>query len=256
MWVTTLNFIYALIAGLLPAFIWLYFWTREDLLHPEPRTMLAAAFLGGSLTVIFAIIAERYVGTLIPNGSEFLFVFKTSYEEFMNISIAGSEMRYVIWATIEEVFKFIAVAAIALRSRQNDEPIDAVIYSVTVALGFAALENLLFVFGPLANGNVGMGVLTGSMRFIGATIVHTVCSGLVGFFVGFAFYRGRAFKVFAALIGLVLASGLHAAFNLSIINSAPGDALKSFAWFWGAVVILIILFEEIKAVKKPARSTS
>jgi RsiW-degrading membrane proteinase PrsW (M82 family) len=222
-----MNFIYAILAGLLPAFIWLYFWTREDLLHPEPRTLIAAVFLGGSLTVFAAIIAERFVG----------------------LQVGDSTTRYILWATIEEVFKFIAVAAIALRSRVNDEPIDAVIYSVTVALGFAALENLLFVFGPLKNGDVSMGILTGSMRFIGATIVHTVSSGVVGFFIGFAFYKGRIYKIMAAISGLAIASGLHAAFNLSIINNTPGDALKSFAWFWGAVIILIILFEEIKAVK-------
>jgi protease PrsW len=246
--VTTLNFIYALLAGILPAFIWLYFWTREDLLHPEPRTLLAACFLGGSLTVVLAILAERYVGLRFPDASEFLVLFKST-KELINVSFTGQEIRYILWAAIEEVLKFIIVAVIALRSRSNDEPIDAVIYCVTAALGFAALENLLFVFGPLASGNVSLGVLTGSMRFIGATIVHTVCSGLVGFFIGFAFYRGRTFKISAALIGLILASALHAAFNLSIINSAPGDALKSFAWFWGAVIILIILFEEIKAVK-------
>jgi protease PrsW len=232
--VTTLNFVYALMAGLLPSFIWLYFWSREDILHPEPRTILAASFLGGSLVVFAAIFAEKYIGTLVADQSS----------------------RYVLWAIIEEVFKFVAVAFIALRTRANDEPIDAMIYCITIALGFAALENLLFVIGPLANGEVAAGILTGSMRFIGATLVHIVSSAVVGFMVGLVFYRGRAAKITAALIGLVIASGLHAAFNLSIISSTAGDALKSFAWVWGAVVILIILFEEIKAVKKPVRSTS
>lgn len=214
--------------------------------------MLAATFLGGSIVVIVAIFVERYIGLNVATGG-----FVTALKDISGgmIAFTEKEMLYILWAAVEEILKFVAVAAIALRSLSNDEPIDAVIYSVTVALGFAALENLLFVFGPLANGHVGVGVMTGSMRFIGATIVHTVCSGLVGFFIGFAFYRSRTFKVTAALMGLILASALHAAFNLSIINSAPGDALKSFAWFWGAVVILIILFEEIKAVKKPRWSS-
>ncbi|MES2216230.1 MAG: PrsW family glutamic-type intramembrane protease [Patescibacteria group bacterium] len=225
--VTTLNFIYALLAGLLPSFIWLYFWSREDLLHPEPRALLAAAFLGGSLAVVAAIFAEKYVGTLVTDISS----------------------RYIFWATIEEVAKFASVALVALWSKSNDEPIDAMIYCITAALGFAALENLLFVMGPLSSGNVSVGVLTGNMRFMGATLVHIVSSALIGFSLGFTFYKPRIVKYTAAIVGILLASGLHAAFNLSIISSAASDALKTFAWIWGATVILIILFEEVKAVK-------
>lgn len=226
-----MNFIYALLAGLLPSFIWLYFWSHEDLLHPEPRSILAASFLGGSVVVIAAIFAERYIGSIVSDVST----------------------KYILWAIIEEVAKLIAVASVALWTRSNDEPIDPMIYCITVALGFAALENLLFVMGPFSNGQVGVGLLTGSMRFIGATLVHTVSSSLIGFALGFTFYKNYWFKFIAAFVGLILASALHASFNLSIINSTANDALKSFAWIWGAVIILIMLFEEVKVVK-PRRS--
>ncbi len=224
---TTLNFVYALIAGLLPSFIWLYFWSREDILHPEPRTVLASAFLAGSLAVIVAIFAEKYVAELVLNQTH----------------------KYIFWAVIEEVAKFLAVVSVALFTRSNDEPIDSMIYCITAAVGFAALENLLFVMGPLSNGLITTGIITGGMRFVGATLVHIVCSAVVGFFLGLMFYRSAFNKLIAGLVGLLIASGLHAAFNLSIINGTSGDALKSFAWVWGAVVILIILFEEIKAIK-------
>ncbi len=225
--VTTLNFTYALLAGLLPSFIWLYFWSREDLLHPEPRNVLAGVFLAGSLAVIVAICAEKFAA----------------------VHILDQTNKYIIWAIIEEVAKFLAVASVVLFSRNNDEPIDSMIYCITVAVGFAALENLLFVMGPLSNGHVTVGIITGGMRFVGATLVHIVCSAILGFFLGLSFYRSRFTKLLALLCGLLLASGLHAAFNLSIINSTTGDVLKSFAWVWGAVVVLIILFEEIKVVK-------
>ena len=225
--VTTTTFIYALLAGLLPSFIWLFFWIREDILHPEPRTLLAASFLGGSVAVILAVFAEKYVGTLIHDQS----------------------YRYVAWAAIEEILKFAAIAFTALSSKANDEPIDAMIYCITAALGFAALENMLFVLGPLASGSVGTGILTGSMRFVGATLVHIVSSAVIGFALGMTFYKGPLARYISALIGVILASTLHAAFNLSIINSANGDAFKSFAWVWGAVIILIVLFEEVKAVR-------
>jgi len=51
-----------------------------------------------------------------------------------------------------------------------------------------------------------------------------------------------------ALIGLAGAIALHASFNLSIINASSTDTLKTFGWIWAAVVVLIILFEEVKAV--------
>lgn len=224
---TTTTFIYALFAGLIPSFIWLFFWVREDILHPEPRTLLAAVFLGGALSVFIAIIAEGYVRDVVSDVTT----------------------RYILWAAIEEIAKFIPVALIALPAFANDEPIDAMIYCITAALGFAALENMLFVMGPLAHGDVSMSIITGSMRFIGATLLHVVCSASIGFALGFTFYKNGYWKWIATLIGIIVASALHAAFNLSIINGTVGGALQSFAWVWGAVVILIILFEEVKVVQ-------
>src|SRR5438445_451624 len=64
---------------------------------------------------------------------------------------------------------------------------------------------------------------------------------------------GIAFKIISCLIGIAGAIALHAFFNLSIINADAADALKTFMWIWAAVVILIILFEEIKVVRpRPA----
>jgi RsiW-degrading membrane proteinase PrsW (M82 family) len=117
-----------------------------------------------------------------------------------------------------------------------------------VALGFAAVENTLFIMGPLSNGAVSQAIVTGNMRFIGATLVHVVSSSFVGFALGYAFYRGYLAKFIGVILGLAGAIALHAAFNLSIINASSTDTLKTFGWVWGAVVIIIILFEEIKAV--------
>jgi hypothetical protein len=51
------------------------------------------------------------------------------------------------------------------------------------------------------------------------------------------------------LAGVAGAIAIHTGFNLSIINASASDTLKTFGWIWGAVVILIVLFEEVKAVK-------
>jgi RsiW-degrading membrane proteinase PrsW (M82 family) len=218
---------YALIVGLIPSFIWLYFWTREDLRHPEPKSLIAGSFLAGSIAVIVAIFAEKYVATFVSDPT----------------------LRYSIWAGIEEVLKFIAVAIVALRSADNDEPIDAMVYSIVVALGFAALENMLFLLGPLSSGEIARSIVTGNMRFIGATLVHIACSASIGFALGITFYKKKIIKILAATIGLGVAILLHASFNISIINADSGDTLKTFGWVWGAIIILIILFEEVKVVR-------
>lgn len=224
--------LYATLVGIVPSLIWLFFWTREDIAHPESRMILTLSFFGGMVAVVAAIIGERYVADIFTE----------------------TQSRYIVWAAIEELVKFAAVVAIALFSSQNDEPIDAMIYCITVALGFAALENTLFIFTPFLDGNVLQGVVMGNMRFMGSTLVHVVSSALVGFSLGWTFYRGYIAKTFALIIGLNLAVTFHSAFNLSIIAGGATNTLKTFGWVWVGVIVLIILFEEVKVVHRTLRS--
>jgi RsiW-degrading membrane proteinase PrsW (M82 family) len=220
------SLIYSLLAGIVPSGIWLWFWLREDA-KPEPRSLLGITFLGGILAVIAAIFVEKYIAGLVDD----------------------SALRYTLWAAAEEILKFVAVAVIALPSYYNDEPIDAMIYCITAALGFAALENGLFLLGPLSGGEIAQSIATGNLRFIGATLVHIVSSAMIGFGLGYTFYRGAFSRIVGVLVGLSAAIALHAAFNLSIINSDSGEILRSFGWVWGAVIILMVLFEEVKVVR-------
>jgi protease PrsW len=218
--------IYALLAGLLPSLIWLWFWLREDNLHPEPRSVLAASFVAGAIAVIIAIVLEKFVQTVIPD----------------------STTRYIAWAAVEELVKFGAVILIAFHADILDEPIDAMIYCITVALGFAALENAFFILSPLSAGALSTSIVTGNLRFIGATLVHVVSSASIGFMVGLSFYRSIAMKTSCIISGIILAVALHSAFNLAIIYSSAMTTLRVFGWVWIAAVILIVLFEEVKAV--------
>lgn len=219
--------VYIILGGVLPALLWLWFWLREDNLHPEPRGLIAFSFLAGCLGVFLALILEGFAQDIVTNQT----------------------YRYITWAVIEEVVKFLLVAVIAFRSSYLDEPIDAMIYCITVALGFAAFENTLFIFKTFDTSGVLETILTGNFRFVGATLVHVVSSAVIGFMVGISFYKGAFTKVFSVVVGVILASALHAAFNLAIINATVTSTLKVFGWVWCAVVILIILFEEVKGIK-------
>lgn len=219
-------FLYAFVAGILPSLLWLFFFTREDSSHKRPRGIIFGCFLGGAVAVIIAIFAEKVIAD----------------------SVTDPTTRYTLWASFEEIIKFAIAGAIIFSTRHTEDPVDTMVYCASVALGFAAIENTLFILGPLSHGSIVQALITTNMRFIGATLVHVVSSALVGFMVGYMFYHNRFIKIIAAIIGLAGAIALHATFNLSIINASSIDTLKAFAWIWGAVVILIILFEEVKAV--------
>lgn len=221
------NIIYALLSGILPALIWLWFWLKEDNLHPEPRRLIAITFICGGIVVLLAIFFEQIVAN----------------------NVTADVNRYILWAGIEEVLKFIVVTAVFARSKNIDEPIDAMIYFITIALGFAAVENTLFILSPFSSGEIAKGIITGNMRFIGATLVHVVSSASIGFMIAISYYRNVFFKAIALFLGLILSITLHAAFNLTIINTTGANTLKVFAWVWCAVVILIVLFEEVKGMK-------
>lgn len=224
--------LYAILGGVLPPLIWLAFWTKEDD-HPEPRGLMTACFIGGAIAVFFAVGAEQIVANMFTD----------------------EKTKYVAWAAIEEALKLIVVITIALPSRNNKEPISAMMYCITVALGFAALENTFFIMKQFSMGSgIWGGLNTGNMRFVGPTLVHTVSTALIGFSYGYLFYHNSFMKFIALLLGFCGAIALHAAFNISILNANSNDTIRSFAWVWFAVVILIVLFEEIKAVREPVRS--
>jgi RsiW-degrading membrane proteinase PrsW (M82 family) len=215
------------------------FWLREDP-HPEPKNLLVKAFFAGMLAVPFAIIAEL----IIINA----FGFNDISEIF---SIGNTYLLIAVmslWAVAEEVFKFIFCIPEIARKDDN-EPIDAVIYLIVAALGFAALENVLFIIAPLFAGDAVHVAAATNMRFIGATLLHVLASGIVGLGLGYAFYKSRISKVIVAILSLCGAILLHACFNLSIILY-ESHIFLSFAVLWMLVIGLIFAIERLKNIKK------
>ena len=158
---------YAFLGGLLPALGWLYFLLKEDARCPEPPAMIALAFVAGMAAVPIALPLEQYAQAHLASGLSVL----------------------ISWATIEEVLKYAMAAAFILWRPAIDEAPDYVVYMVTVALGFAAAENAIFLFTPLAGGHFAAGIFTGDLRFLGSSLLHVVASATIGFAMAFSARR-------------------------------------------------------------------
>ncbi|MCH8049949.1 PrsW family intramembrane metalloprotease [Patescibacteria group bacterium] len=226
---TTLFF--ALLGGILPALLWLWFWLREDKARPEPRGMIFLSFVVGMLVIPFAILLEKGVEILLE-------------KEVIHFYFSGTV--WFVFAAIEELLKYGAGYLFVLRRKSNDEPIDGLIYMITIALGFAALENALFLLDPLIDGGIIQTILTGNFRFLGATLLHTLASAVVGASIALGFYKTPGLKKLYVSIGLVLAIVLHATFNFFIINSNGEKLLLVFFFVWVGIIALILLFEKVK----------
>lgn len=219
--------LYASLGGILPALVWLLFWLREDRKSPEPKGLVLKTFLLGMLAVLIVIPFQRAAAYFWP--------------ELILVNI-------FLWALLEEIIKFLAGYFGGLRSADDNEPIDPVIYMLTAALGFVALENTLFLLEPVLSHDASAGLITGNLRFIGASLLHIVSSGIVGLTLGFSFYRPWSVWFSRGLWGLAGATVFHAAFNSLIILWGERGMMFAFFGVWFSVILMLWLFERIKSL--------
>lgn len=216
------------LGGLIPSLFWLWFWLKEDEDHPEPKVMLALMFAMGIATVVLVLPIQK----------------------FIDAHILSYEGKLVLWAGTEEALKFLAVLAVIWGTKAANEPIDWPIYLITAALGFATLENTLFLIKPISFSGTTVALLTGGLRFLGSTLLHSVASGVIGIAMGISFFLSGVKRVLFALAGVLVAIALHSTFNFFIIKNGGSDFLKVFAFLWVATIIVLLLFEKVRRISK------
>ncbi len=220
--------IYATLGGLLPAILWAWFWNRQDKLNPEPKRLIILTFIAGMVTVPLVIPAQKMALTIFAHTTTIV----------------------IIWAAIEEIAKFAVAYFVVLGRREVDEPIDPVVYMLTLALGFAAAENALFLIDPITNSDVLDSILTGNFRFLGATLLHVLTSSIIGVAIALSFWKNKLTKVATITVGVILSICLHGMFNFFILNGENGTLLYTFFFVWLGLVFLLLAFEKIKKMRK------
>lgn len=173
-----------LILSLAPVFIiagYIYF---RDKYEKEPLQLLLVALLAGALTVIPILFVESFLSS-----------FTSSFYGLM----AAAWKAFVVAAFTEELFKFLALYLLIWKSREFNDKFDGIVYAVFISLGFAAVENVLYV--------IEHGHFTGIMRALTAVPAHAIFGITMGFYFGMAkFYpkRQEHLKRKALLIPILL----------------------------------------------------
>jgi RsiW-degrading membrane proteinase PrsW (M82 family) len=162
-----------LILSLAPVFIiagYIYF---RDKYEREPIGLLLLSLFFGALTVIPVLFLE---GFLSGFSSLFSGLGKAAWNAF------------VVAAFSEELFKYVALYLLIWKRKEFNDKLDGIVYAVFISLGFAAVENVLYVMGN------GFG--TGITRAITAVPAHAIFGITMGFYFGMAkFYEKKRYQL-------------------------------------------------------------
>lgn len=214
--------ILTIVLGFLPGLAWLFFFLQEDSAHPEPKRLVIYVFLITGLITIPALAGEFLFEDLIM---------KLSWQSKAAVIFFGL-------AAIEEFFKFAGVYLFIRRNREFNEPLDAMIYMITGALGFATVENIAVLGNIFNNAPLGFfletSVKTLSLRFIGATLLHALASAIVGYYWAVGILAKK--EKMHIWGGLIIAILIHSIFNLLILR------FENTSLFYPSLFLMIIAF--------------
>ncbi|MFC6990110.1 PrsW family intramembrane metalloprotease [Haloplanus sp. GCM10025708] len=189
----------------LAAYVW-----YSDATTNEPLSLLVATFLLGVLTANFAAV----VNSLLQPW-------------FQALAFVGNVLFfYLVVGPIEETVKLLAVRLYAFGHDSFDAVVDGAVYGAMAGLGFATIENALYITRSLdiATSTVGLGLIGagGGITAVRALAGpgHVIYSAFAGYYLGLAKFNPRN-RGPIVVKGLLIAAFIHATYNATVgIGSA------------------------------------
>lgn len=206
------------VTAVLPVLLLLFFIYRKDALNPEPLGLLLLTFAVGCFSVLPASLLEGMLMPLAPGNPLMAAVFE----------------GYVVAGFSEELCKLLLLMLVIWRSSHFDEYFDGVVYAAFLSLGFACIENLMYVLGstdPMS---------TSIMRGLLAVPAHFLFAVTMGYYLSLAKFdpEHRGHHLLMALLLPVLLHGTYD--SLLMVGSALGGDM---ALISGVLTVVFIFFD-------------
>ncbi|MBI3962732.1 MAG: PrsW family intramembrane metalloprotease [Deinococcus sp.] len=203
-----------------PGVVLFWYYNSKDKYRKEPARLLWKTALGGVFITVPAIIVERILGP-----------FSSQFPRPLNLAFTA----FIVAALTEEALKLWAVRLVAYNHKAFDEVTDGIIYCVVASLGFAVLENVLYV--------LNLGLLVALLRAFTSVPGHVIFSGVMGFYVGLARFapdQGTARRYMNQ--GLGYAVLLHGLYDFFIfLNPVVGLVLNALLLIWGFLRLRLLI---------------
>lgn len=213
------------LAAVLPMVVYLLIIWRFDRYDREPLGLVLKNYLWGALgAIFFAIIGS----TILSAGLSSVITNKADLNNAETILIAPF---------VEEITKGIFLL-ITLSNKRFDNMTDGIVYGGAIGLGFGMTENFLYFIAYGHNLQEWLTIVI--IRTLFSAVMHCVATATFGAFIGYAKFKGIAYKVTFPVIGLAIAMFIHFAWNFSV--SFQSTALLGFVFMFFTVIIFAITF--------------
>ena len=223
-------------AALLPAIALLYYIWKKDK-QKEPTSWLRKAVLWGVVICFPVAIVELGIKMVL-------------FGDGMPSSLTGTTaMAFLVAAIPEESFKLFALWCVLRRNPYFDEPFDGIVYAVCVGLGFAALENVSYVFTQ------ENWMATAIMRSLLAVPGHYAFAILMGYYYSIYHFVDHSPKVAArVLLAPVVAHGIYDSLAMSgLVNQYVGGLSFCFLIFFCIKIHKVAKTKMLAQIKRDKR---
>ena len=211
--------------AVIPPLLLMIFINKKDKHDKEPVGLLFKCAFFGALSVIFSLIGEEITMRMIPR-----IMHSTSSIAYYAV------LAFLGVAVVEETGKYLALRLATWRNPNFNYTFDGIVYSVYASLGFALVENIVYV--------IRFGGSTGLLRAVTAIPGHASFGVYMGFFYGNAkFYEvagNRSKKRFNLWMGWLTAVLLHGFYDFFAMSNMETSAIFFFGFIIGLDVVVVV----------------
>lgn len=228
---------YLIVSAILPILVLCFYIYKKDV-NKEPKTLLIKIFVLGFFSAIPVLLCEIFLGYFITGHDSKYFIII-----FLN--------TFISVALVEEGFKWLITRLVGYSNKEFDEIYDIIVYSVFASLGFACIENILYV---LKNG-MGNAILRAFVSIPG----H-MCFGVV---MGYFFAQAKIGKINGnksvfrrnIIFSLLVPVTMHTLYDTLIFHFVNSDKILSIILFFAFYVAMLILcFRTVNKISKIQRN--
>jgi protease PrsW len=227
------------LSGVIPALVAMWFIDRLDARRPEPARTRRLVVLFGMLSVVPALVLELVLASQVGGQLE------------PQLTYQGSSFHaFIVAAAVEEACKILVVYWVVWKKPEFDERMDGIVYASRAGLGFALVENVMYLF---SQHSLQGQIIVWVERALLAVPGHAMWTGMIGAMAARRRFDGRGLGLIG---GFLLAVAFHGTYDLAVFVQLPlhleGRDLVGHALMVIPVALTVLAFFVLRSMARTA----